>query len=240
MCIRDRFLVASEAKWRQTSGLVLLLPHGYDGQGAEHSSARPERFLGLCSDGNMTVANCTSSAQFFHLLRRQGGAATKRMLVVLTPKSLLRDKRAASPVEDLEEGGFREVLGASSFEGSGPHPAVKRVLLCSGKVAFDLEEGIARSERSDMAVVRLEQLYPFPHEALQAELARFPAAELVWVQEEPRNMGAWSFIAQRAADLGFAIRYVGRPQSSVPATGSHKRHQAEQAHLVEQALENAS
>lgn len=233
----DQFLAASEAKWRQTSGLVMLLPHGYDGQGAEHSSARPERFLALCSDGNMSVINCTTSAQFFHLLRRQGMAETKRMMVVLTPKSLLRDKRAASPIEDLAQGRFHELIPDQGHVGDGPHGDVKRLLLCSGKVYYELRDELHAAGRTDIAIARLEQLYPFPSEAMAAELSRFPDAELVWVQEEPRNMGAWSFILQRAMDLGWKIRYAGRPQSSAPATGSHSRHKYEQAHLLAQALE---
>lgn len=226
----DQFLVAGQAKWKQESGVVLLLPHGYDGQGPEHSSARIERFLTLCSEGNLSVANCTTSAQYFHLLRRQGTARERRPLVVFTPKSLLRDKRAASDVRELTEGRFREVIDDPRDAG------VRRVVLCSGKVYYDLEERRDEQGRDDVALVRLEQLYPFPRRALLEALARRPGSELVWAQEEPRNMGPWTFVMQRLGELGHPARYAGRPMSSSPATGSYRRHMAEQEHLVRRAL----
>src|SRR5690606_34321593 len=151
----DQFIVAGQAKWKQQSSVVLLLPHGYDGQGPEHSSARIERFLTLCSEGNLRVANCTTSAQYFHLLRRQANDRERRPLVVFTPKSLLRDKRAASPVEELEGGRFNELIDDPRTEG------VRRVVMCSGKVYYDLEEYCLEQGRDDVALVRLEQLYPF-------------------------------------------------------------------------------
>ncbi len=224
----DQFLASGESKWKQKSGVILLLPHGYDGQGPEHSSARPERFLALCSGGNMTVANCTTAAQYFHLLRRQGRLADRRPLVVLTPKSGLRDKRAASPVGDLTEGGFREVLV------DPPTGAAKRAILCSGKVYFDLAGHRAEEERNDVALVRLEQLYPFPRKALEEALAG--TKEVVWAQEEPRNMGPWSYVLQRMRDLGRDLRYAGRPESPSPAGGSYQRHTAEQKWLVARAF----
>ena len=228
----DQFIASGEAKWRETCGVTLLLPHGFDGQGPEHSSARPERFLGLCSGGNMTIANCTTSAQYFHLMRRQGLAEEKRPLVVFTPKSLLRDKRAASDVEEFTSGGFREVLGDADAPSSA-----RVVVLCSGKVYYDLVAHREETGRDDVALVRLEQLYPIPVDALRAELAKFAGAELRWCQEEPRNMGPWPFVLQRFSDLGLPIRYCGRPESSSPATGSFRRHAFEQQHLVKRAFE---
>jgi 2-oxoglutarate dehydrogenase E1 component len=225
----DQFIVSGESKWKQTSGVTLLLPHGYDGQGPEHSSARPERFLGLCSGGNLSVCNCTTSAQYFHLLRRQGVAKVKRPLIILTPKSLLRDKRAASPIQSLASGRFLELIADE------PRSAT-RVVLCSGKVYYDLAEYRAENSRTDVQIVRLEQLYPFPRRALFAELEGRGDVELVWCQEEPRNMGAWSFVVQRLADLGLHATYAGRPDSSSPATGSYQRHRAEQAYLVRRAF----
>jgi 2-oxoglutarate dehydrogenase E1 component len=229
----DQFISAGEAKWKQRGGLVLLLPHGFDGQGPEHSSARPERFLALCSAGNMAVANCTTAAQYFHLLRRHAATGAERPLVVLTPKSLLRDRRAASPVEDLGSGRFHELIGDRTAEPT----RVRRVLLCSGKVYFDLEAHREESGVDDVAIVRLEQLYPVPRAALLAELDRYDGAELVWVQEEPRNMGAWSFVLQRLGELDLPVAYAGRPDNPSPATGSYRRHQAEQDHLVRRAFE---
>ncbi|MEM7311196.1 MAG: multifunctional oxoglutarate decarboxylase/oxoglutarate dehydrogenase thiamine pyrophosphate-binding subunit/dihydrolipoyllysine-residue succinyltransferase subunit [Planctomycetota bacterium] len=227
----DQFVLSGEAKWKQRSGVTLLLPHGYDGQGPEHSSARPERFLGLCSGGNARVTNCTTSAQYFHLLRDQG-ADPRRPLVVFTPKSLLRDRRAASAADELASGTFRHVLADERAEAGG----VKRIVLCTGKVYYDLEDARAKDARDDVAIVRVEQLYPFPRTELLTLLDRSPDAEVVWCQEEPRNQGFWPFILQRFVDGGRAIAYGGRPEASSPATGSYHRHHAEQAHLVRRAL----
>jgi 2-oxoglutarate dehydrogenase complex dehydrogenase (E1) component-like enzyme len=230
----DQFIVSGEAKWRQYSGVMLLLPHGFDGQGPEHSSARLERFLAACSNGNITVANCTTSAQYFHLLRRQGLTERKRPVVVMTPKALLRDKRAASPTADFTTGGFRELIGDASVDPAN----VRRVLLTSGRISHDLSTWRDEHGHTDIALVRLEQYYPFPKEQLLAELAHYPAkAEVVWVQEEPRNMGPWAFVLQRFLDMERAVRYVGRAASSSPATGSYRRHQAEQEHFMRQAFE---
>lgn len=225
----DQFLSAGEAKWRQIGGVTLLLPHGYDGQGPEHSSGRLERYLQLCAEGNMTVANCSTSAQYFHLLRRQGLAQPKRPLVIFTPKSLLRDKRAASALDAFAAGRFQEVIPE-------PKPGARRVVLCSGKVYYDLADFRAQNGRDDVALVRLEQLYPFPRAAVQAELGRHPGAELVWCQEEPKNMGAWSFVLQRFLALGLAPAYAGRAAGASPATGSYKRHHAEQDYVVRRAF----
>lgn len=226
----DQFIFSGEAKWRELSGLVMLLPHGFDGQGPEHSSARPERFLGLCSGGNATIANCSTSAQYFHLLRRQGSANEKRPLVILTPKSLLRDKRAASPTEHFVSGSFQEVMDDPRVT----REAARRVVFSSGKLYHDLAKARDEADLRDVALVRIEQLYPFP----KARIAEWMkgAKEVVWAQEEPRNMGAWPFLLQRFTDLGVAVSYAGRPESSSPATGSFSRHTSEQEAVVMRAL----
>jgi multifunctional 2-oxoglutarate metabolism enzyme len=236
----DEFISSGEAKWGQRSGVVLLLPHGLEGQGPDHSSARIERFLQLCAENNMTVANCTTPANYFHLLRRQALSDVHRPLVVFTPKSLLRAKAAVSGVQDFTEGGFAPVLGDP---GVGGEPlddgAVRRVLLCSGKVAYDLgahreQEGIA-----DTAIVRVEQLYPLPAEQIRAALDRYPnAQDLVWVQEEPANMGPWQFMAVNLPEQlgGRSLRRVSRKASASPAVGSAKVHDAEQRQLVADAF----
>jgi 2-oxoglutarate dehydrogenase E1 component len=239
----DQFIAAAESKWGQPSGLVLLLPHGYEGQGPEHSSARPERFLQLCAENNMQMANCTTPAQYFHLLRRQmcGGAdrrGVRKPLIVMTPKSLLRHAKAVSFVHELTAGGFREVIADSTVTAAD---RVSRILLCSGKIYYELLA--AREERGaeNVAIVRVEQCYPFPRLELSDALTRYPVtAELLWVQEEPRNMGAWRFMEERIQPLlespRRALRYVGRPESASPAAGSLKRHQQEQAELIEEAF----
>jgi len=227
----DQFIASGETKWREKCGVTLLLPHGFDGQGPEHSSARPERFLALCSGGNMTVANCTTTAQYFHLIRRQGLASEKRPLIVFTPKSLLRDKRAASAIDEFTQGRFQEVLADPDMPANP-----RRVVLCTGKVFYDLEAHRGERGIDDVALVRVEQLYPLPAGALQAIFAACSGAELVWCQEEPRNMGAWPFVLQRFRDLRLPIAYCGRPESPSPATGSFRRHAAELEHLVKRAF----
>ncbi len=244
----DQFVVAAEDKWGQSSGLVLLLPHGYEGQGPEHSSARLERFLQLAAEGNLTVANCTTSAQAFHLLRAQALRARRPPLVFLTPKSLLRARAARSSVQELTQGHFLEVLDdpASLPEGKAPADPDKvgRVVLCSGKVAYD-----AMSWREDLekkgvgpspAIVRVEQLYPWPDETISDILARYPsAAEVVWLQEEPENMGAWSYVHGRLHRLlrgSFELRHVTRRESPSPATGSTAMHQLETKDLLARAI----
>jgi 2-oxoglutarate dehydrogenase E1 component len=237
MIVIDQYLVAAEDKWGQTSGLVLLLPHGLEGQGPEHSSARIERFLTLCAEDNIQVANATTSAQYFHLLRRQMHRTVRKPLVVFTPKSLLRAKQSRSPVEALTQGSFQELLDDT---GVADPAAVQRVVFCSGKVAYDL---IARrDERSHAAaIVRIEQLYPFPYQQASQLLARYPnATEVVWVQEEPDNMGPRSFVAERLWPLvpeGTKYRQVSRTGSGSPATGSHGIHVQEQSQLLDQAFE---
>ncbi len=241
----DQFIVASEDKWGQPSGLVLLLPHGYEGQGPEHSSARIERFLQLAAAGNLQVAYPSTPAQYFHLLRRQmfgaGGRPLRKPLIVFTPKSLLRHARCVSRVEELTSGAFREVLTDATI--SDP-AAVSRLLLCTGKIYYELEAERERLQAGNVALVRIEQLYPFPHAQVLELLESLPAAaEVAWVQEEPRNMGAWRFVQEQVQPLLAASRrlleYVGRPESPSPATGSHKRHLLEQREVVERAFQKS-
>jgi 2-oxoglutarate dehydrogenase E1 component len=232
----DEFISSAEQKWGQHSSVVLLLPHGYEGQGPDHSSARIERFLQLCAEGNMVVAQPTTPASYFHLLRRQAYARPRRPLIVFTPKSMLRLKAGASPVEEFTTGTFRPVI---PDEAAAERAAsVDRVLLCSGKVYWDLVA--QRTERQDerTAIVRLEQLYPLDHEALRTALAPFDGAELVWVQDEPRNQGAWSYVSLAMPQVvGAPVRAVSRPASASTAAGSAKAHQAEQADLLRGAFE---
>ncbi len=233
--IVDEFISCSEQKWGQRSSVVLLLPHGYEGQGPDHSSGRIERFLQMCAEENMTVAVPSSPASHFHLLRRQAYARPRRPLVVFTPKSMLRLKAAASAVEDFTEGGFRAVLPDTRLPGAAED--VDRVLLCSGKVSWDLEAARAKRGDTRTAIVRVEQLYPLDEDAYRAALQPFGDAELVWVQEEPANQGAWPFVALGVApQLGRSIRPVTRPASAAPATGSSRKHAAEQEDLVTRAF----
>ena len=232
----DQFIVAAEDKWRQTSGLVLLLPHGYEGQGPEHSSGRIERFLTLAAEDNIQVAQPTTAAQYFHLLRRQMHRDVRKPLVIFSPKGLLRAKPAASAAAAFTSGSFAEVLVEQDHRSD---EEVRRVLLCSGRVAFDLIA--ARDERkAPAAVVRVEQLYPWPEEQLREMLKGFPnAKEVVWVQDEPDNMGSWPFAHQRLHKLlrdDYSLRHASRPESGSPATGSSKIHEQEQQQLVDDAL----
>jgi len=242
--IIDQFLVSAEVKWNQPSGLVLLLPHGFEGQGPEHSSARIERFLQLCAENNIQVCNCTTAAQYFHLLRRQmyGGndrRGIRKPLVVFTPKFLLRYPKAASRLEELTSGTFQEVIGDSQFLGNG----VRRILLCTGKVYYDLVNKREELGRSDIAIIRIEQLYPFPLQRLTDVMRRYSdAAEMFWVQEEPENMGARYFVEEQIQSLigrgatKRQLRYVGRPAAASTAAGAHKVHHDQQMALVEQAF----
>jgi len=234
--IIDQFLVAAEDKWQQTSGLVMLLPHGYEGQGPEHSSARIERFLTMCAEDNIQVVNATTPAQYFHLLRRQVRREIRKPLVVFTPKSLLRAKQARSSVEELTRGSFEEVLDDATV--TDP-PAVTRIIFCSGKVAYD---AIARRDEVDapVAIVRVEQLYPFPREQLIDILRRYEQArEVVWLQEEPENMGPWRFMYDRSHEIenaGYKVRPVCRVESGSPATGSGVIHAQELTDLLDEAF----
>ncbi|HEX2059528.1 MAG TPA: multifunctional oxoglutarate decarboxylase/oxoglutarate dehydrogenase thiamine pyrophosphate-binding subunit/dihydrolipoyllysine-residue succinyltransferase subunit, partial [Thermoanaerobaculia bacterium] len=230
----DQFISSAEEKWGQHSGLVLSLPHGYEGQGPEHSSARLERFLTLCAEGNMQVIYPTTPAQYFHALRRQMKNNPRKPLIVMNPKSLLRHPQAVSPVEDILTGRFEPVLHDVATSGE-----VKRVILTSGKVYYDLKAARDKAN-ANVAILRLEQFYPFPQALLVDALRGYPnATDLVWVQEEPRNMGAWPFVNERLASIlgpNQKLHYVGRPLAAAPATGSHHRHEEQQKALVEKAL----
>ncbi|HYV84084.1 MAG TPA: multifunctional oxoglutarate decarboxylase/oxoglutarate dehydrogenase thiamine pyrophosphate-binding subunit/dihydrolipoyllysine-residue succinyltransferase subunit [Pyrinomonadaceae bacterium] len=235
--IIDQYIAASEDKWKQTSRLVMLLPHGYEGQGPEHSSARLERYLQLCAENNLCVCYPTTPAQYFHLLRRQVRPGMERPLVVMTPKSLLRLPAAASSIEELASGGFQPLIDDAEI---ADRDAVKRIVLCSGKVYYDLAEARKKSEDRSVAIVRLEQFYPFPLISLREMLAKYKnAKELVWAQEEPQNMGGWTFVQERLENLLPSCerpKYVGRSASASPATGSYSIHQKEQAELINEAL----
>jgi 2-oxoglutarate dehydrogenase E1 component len=232
--IVDQFLAAGRAKWGQESRLVLLLPHGHEGQGPEHSSARLERFLQLAAENNFRVANCTTPAQYFHLLRRQALLQQRRPLIVMTPKSLLRHPRAASPLTHMSEGGFSKVMDDESVSAD----AVRRVVLCSGKIYYDLLAAREKHDSGAVALVRVELLYPFPALEVTAVLDRYGSdTELVWAQEEPQNMGAWSFVAPRLRELtGREAEYVGRPMRASPAEGYSDAHEAEQQRITADAL----
>ncbi len=246
----DQFLSAGEEKWLRMSGLVMLLPHGYEGQGPEHSSARPERYLQLCAEYNMQVANVTTPANYFHLLRRQIHRPFRKPLIVMTPKSLLRHKKVISPIADMAEGSsFHRTLwdGLEIAEDAPfklkPDKEIRRVVLCTGKVYYDLFEERERRGIDDVYLMRVEQLYPFPVRALLKELGRFPNAQVMWCQEEPQNMGAWFFIRERIewllARLGSSQimpLYAGRHAAASTATGMMSKHIKQQKELVENAL----
>jgi 2-oxoglutarate dehydrogenase complex dehydrogenase (E1) component-like enzyme len=229
----DEFVVSGEAKWGQRSALTLLLPHGYEGQGPDHSSGRPERFLQLAAANNMSIAVCSTPANYFHLLRRQGLSRMHRPLIAFTPKSLLRHKAAVSELDEFTNGSFRQVID-DTIEPGG----VSRVLLCSGKIYYDLTAERERRGRDDVAIVRVEQLYPLPANDVVAALGRYPDAELVWAQEEPANQGPWPYIAlSLPAHLGGRpLLRASRKASASPAVGSASVHEAEQREVVATAL----
>jgi 2-oxoglutarate dehydrogenase E1 component len=236
----DQFIVAARAKWRQDPGLVLLLPHGYEGQGPEHSSGRLERYLQLAAEDNIRVANPTTAAQYFHLLRAQAQALKegRRPLVVMTPKSLLRHPRAGSSLADLTKGGWQPVIDDAD---ATARMSVGRLVLCSGKVAVDLATSERRKGADWVAVARLEQLYPFPAEEVERILDRYQSLrEVVWLQEEPQNMGAWNFamphLTLLLAARGLPLRYIGRPERASTAEGAHEAHEVEQARIVGEAF----
>ncbi len=234
--IIDEFISSGEAKWGQRSDVTLLLPHGYEGQGPDHSSGRIERFLQLFADNNIWVANCTTPANYFHLLRKQALGTITRPLIVFTPKSLLRHKQAVSAVEDFTTGTFQPVIPDA---GIADRNAVRRVLLASGKVYYDLRNHQQRNQRQDVAIVRVEQLAPILAGSIERALAAYPnATEHIWVQEEPLNQGAWPFLALNLpAELpGVALQVRARQSASASATGSGKRHEAEQTALIESAF----
>jgi 2-oxoglutarate dehydrogenase E1 component len=238
--ILDEFLTSGRAKWGLASSLVLLLPHGYEGQGPDHSSARLERFLNAAADTNMRIANCTTAAQYFHLLRRQAGLllTDPLPLIVMTPKSLLRHPATASMPSELSEGRFQLVIEDEVID----QPArVRRLVLCSGKIYVDLASADARRDDRSVALTRVEQLYPFPAEPIRAVLDRYPQLrEVCWVQEEPENMGAWEFarpLLEQSIDGRWPLRYIGRVRNSSPSEGSATWHNANQRAIIEQVFE---
>ena len=234
--IVDQFIASGEDKWQQLSGLVLLLPHGFEGAGPEHSSARLERFLWLAAEDNIQVVYPTTPAQFFHCLRRQALRSWRKPLAVMTPKSLLRHPKAISSLEDLTNGSFQRILPDTT----APADAVKRVLLCTGKIYYDLAEHREEAKRNDVAIIRLEQLYPLRHELLQRTLEAYAeGTPTFWVQEEPANMGAWNFIKIHLGEKlfgRFPLGGISRPVSATPASGSAKRHKQEQTEIIQRAF----
>jgi 2-oxoglutarate dehydrogenase E1 component len=213
------------------NGLVMLLPHGYEGQGAEHSSGRMERFLALCAENNMQVANCTTPANFFHVLRRQLHRAFRKPLIIFTPKSLLRHPKCVSSFDEFTKGGFVEVIDDSAVKAS----EVNRILFCTGKLYYELLDEREKSGATEVAIVRLEQLYPLPMKQIRKVLARYTnAEEFIWVQEEPENMGAWSYLLRTLNEV--PLKVVARGASASPATGSHKQHEREQDALLHRAF----
>jgi 2-oxoglutarate dehydrogenase E1 component len=238
--IIDQFISSAESKWQRMSGLVMLLPHGYEGQGPEHSSARLERYLQLCAENNLQVCNLTTPAQYFHALRRQMHRTFRKPLIIMSPKSLLRHKLCVSSPRDLTEGTFQPVL--SEIDPIEPAPT-RRVLFCSGKVYYDLLAARRDRDIHDIAIIRVEQLYPFPEKEIVAALAPYAGArEVLWVQEEPWNMGAWHEMyrrLRRAIGDSRALGYAGRDAAASPAVGSYKIHSAEAAELINNALRKA-
>ena len=233
--IIDEYISSGEQKWGQRSSVTLFLPHGFEGQGPDHSSARVERFLQLCAQDNMTVAMPSTPASFFHLLRWQVLSPQVRPMVIFTPKSLLRAKHATSRTEDFTQGHFDAVIDDQTVDKS----KVRKVLLCAGKVYYDLVAERTRRGADDVAIVRMERFYPLPVRTLPPAIAAYPdTAEIAFVQEEPANQGAWPFMSMHLPELlGRVVRRVSRPASSSPAVGSHHRHEVEQQALVEAAFE---
>ena len=246
----DQFITSGERKWLRMNGLVMLLPHGYEGQGPEHSSARLERFLQLCAEDNVQVGNVSTPANYFHVLRRQIHRNFRKPLILMTPKSLLRHKRCVSTLADLGPGtSFHRILhdDAQTLPGSTvalkEDAKIRRVIMCSGKVYYDLLEEREKRGIDDVYLLRIEQFYPFPARSLVTELTRFRNADMVWAQEEPKNMGAWSFIEPniewvlgRVGTKASRARYVGRPAAASPAAGQMSRHQAELKALLDDAF----
>ena len=233
----DQFIASGEVKWGRANGITLMLPHGYEGQGPEHSSARLERFMQLAADNNMQIVQPTSASQIFHVLRRQMVRMFRKPLIIMTPKSLLRAKDATSPLSDFTKGEFKTVIGEVSAEVNADK--VRRVIACSGKVYYDLVKARAERKNGDVAVLRVEQLYPFPHKAFAAEMKKYPnATEVVWCQDEPQNQGAWFFVQHYIHENmvdGQKLGYAGRPASASPAVGYAHLHQEQQKALLDQA-----
>ena len=240
--IVDQFISSGEAKWLRMSGLVMLLPHGYEGQGPEHSSARLERYLQLCGEDNMQVLNCSTPANYFHALRRQLKRDFRKPLIIMTPKSLLRNKMCVSKLSDMaEQTAFRRVIKDPNINLKDKN--IKKVVICSGKVFYNLYEEREKRKLENVKILRLEQIYPFPHRTLKEELSKTPDAEVVWCQEEPKNMGSWFFVDRKIEDVLMSYKgkflrptYAGREEAASPATGSLSRHNKEQADLVNEAL----
>ena len=234
----DQFIASGEVKWGRANGLTLMLPHGYEGQGPEHSSARLERFMQLAADNNMQIVQPTTASQIFHVLRRQMVRMFRKPLVLLTPKSLLRAKDATSPLSEFTKSEFKTVISETSSDITASK--VKRVVICSGKVYYDLMRTRAEKKALDVAILRVEQLYPFPHKAFAAEIKKFSnATELIWCQDEPQNQGAWFFVQHYIHEnmlAGQKLGYAGRPASASPAVGYSHLHQEQQKSLLEQAF----
>ncbi len=227
----DQYISAAEDKWRRLNGICLFLPHGYEGQGAEHSSARMERFLTLCAENNMYILNCTTPANFFHAIRRQLHVPWRKPMIAFTPKSLLRHPKCISVWDDLTKGGFREVIDDASADPK----KIKKILFCTGKIYYDLENKKLTSMREDIALVRLEQLYPVSSSQIQELLTKYKNAKsYIWVQEEPENMGAWSYLLRTFK--GIPLTCIARPESASPATGSKKVHEKQQLEIIEKAF----
>ena len=237
--VLDQFISSGEAKWGRQCGLVMMLPHGYEGQGPEHSSARIERYMQLCAEMNMEVCIPSGPSQIFHLLRRQALRKLRKPLVIITPKSLLRHKDAVSTLDDLSKGTFQTVIGEiDELEAK----KVKRVVVCSGKIYYELLAHRRANDIKDIAIVRLEQLYPFPADAFRAEIDKYPnAKEVVWCQEEPRNQGVWYWLASRHhldSAIGDKRKFllVARPAAASPAVGYYAKHNAQQKAVIENAF----
>ncbi len=223
----DQYISSAEDKWKLMNGIVLLMPHGYEGQGAEHSNARPERFLQLCAENNMQVVNCSSPANFYHVLRRQLKRNFRKPLVVMTPKSLLRHPKCISNLNDLAEGSFKEIIDDAGADVN----KITRVVICSGKLYYELLEQKEKNNSDTIALVRLEQLYPFPQKQFTALVAKYKNAnEWMWAQEEPENMGAWSYMMRTVKNV--PLKVIARAESASPATGSHHAHEREQGDLI--------
>jgi len=233
----DQFIASGEVKWGRVNGITLMLPHGYEGQGPEHSSARVERFMQLAADSNMQIVQPTTASQIFHILRRQMVRNLRKPLIIFTPKSLLRNKEAASPLSEFTKGGFQTVIPDS---GDLTPSKVKRMVLCSGKVYYDLVKKREEKGHDDVAIVRIEQLYPFPHKAFSTELKKYPnVTEIVWTQDEPQNQGAWFFVQHYIHENmieGQRLGYSGRAPSASPAVGYSHLHQEQQKSLIEGAF----
>ena len=244
----DQFISSGERKWLRMSGLTVLLPHGFEGQGPEHSSARLERFLQMSAEDNWIIANCTTPANYFHVLRRQLHRKLRKPLIIMTPKSLLRHKKAVSKKEDfINNTSFHRILWDDGMEDGDisllKDENISRVILCSGKIYYDILEKRNLEKLADIYILRIEQLYPFPEKSLVSELKRFPNAEYIWCQEEPENQGAWTFISplitgklNEISKKNMVLKYAGRQPSASPATGLAEQHKKEQEKLINNAL----